>query len=110
MANGLYGKASPLAGVWAKITDTAVPNGKVRTVNVAACNSSGISASIWIAYSSALADADIEAADMKASGRSIKANAEHERTNQVLAAGEHVWVKASIDGVAFDVRGFEGKE
>lgn len=108
--NGLYGKASPLAGAITKLTN-AVPADKVRTVNVGVVNTTDLPATIHIAYSSSADDGSgIAASDWKVSGRQLAAHAEYERTGQVLAEGEKVFVKSDIDGVAFDVRGFEGSE
>lgn len=108
MAHGLYGKRSPVAGTWEKLTTSEVPAGKIRTVSVEASNPTGAAAQIWIAYSTAAASADIDPEDIKTPGRTLAANAEYGRSHQLLSEGENVWVKSSVNGVGFDVRGVEG--
>jgi hypothetical protein len=108
MPHGLYGKASPAANAWTKLTTSAVPANKIRTVNVEYCNPTEAPAIVTVAYSTALAEADIATADIKVPGKQIDANKEYARTNQLMAEGEHVWVRSSLAGLAFDVRGVEG--
>lgn len=108
MSHGLYGKASPNANTWTKLTTSAVPANKIRTVSVGYCNPTISQAVVSIAYSPALVEADIGAADIKVPGKPCDPSKEYERTNQLLAEGEHVWIKSSIAGLAFDVRGVEG--
>ena len=108
MANGLYGKVTPNANEVTKLTDAATPNGKIRAVVIGACNRTGNAARISIAYSTAAVVGDVQNVDWKAVNRPLEANAEYERTHQLLHAGEHVYVKSDIAGINFDVRGYEG--
>lgn len=110
MAHGLYGKLSPAAGAWEKLTTSAVPAGKIRTVTVEASNNTATPTQIWIAYSTAAAGGDIDPEDIKTPGRTLEANKEYGRSHQMLAAGENVWVKSSEAGIGFDVRGVEGSD
>lgn len=106
--NGLYGKVSPAAGVLTKASDSATPAGKTRTVTIGACNTTDYPAQIWIAFSTAANANAVALADWKSSGSPLDPHREYERTHQVLADGENVFVKSDIAGVVFDVRGYEG--
>ncbi len=106
--NGLYGKVAPDAGILTKATDAATPANKVRTVSIGACNTTDYPARIYIAVSTAATAASVALKDWKVSGITLNPSAEYERTHQVLAAGENVFVKSDKAGVVFDVRGFEG--
>jgi hypothetical protein len=108
MANGLYGKVSPPAGETTKATDTATPAGKTRAVVIGACNTTDQNAKISIAYSTAADAASVPALDWKALNTTLGPHGEYERTHQLLAPGENVFVKSDIAGINFDVRGYEG--
>lgn len=108
MPTGLYGKASPPADTVIKLTDTAVATGKRLVATIAACNTTDYVAEISWAASTAATAAGVLSTEWKASGSPLKAHGEYERTHQILVEGENVFVKSSIAGVNFDVRGYEG--
>lgn len=108
MANGLYGSVVPAANTLTKLTDTAVPAGKIRTVSIGACSTGGVSAKIWIAYSTATDASGVPANKWKSANVPLADGADYERTHQILGPSEHVYVKANVEGVHFDCRGYEG--
>lgn len=108
MSNGLYGQVVPVAGILTKVTTSAVPVGKTRSVIVGVCNTSEeATAKIYIAVSSAAVAANVPAAAYKTSGRKLGPGDEYERS-VLLGEGENVWFRSDKAGVTFDVRGFEG--
>lgn len=96
----LPAKANLTSGVTATVY--TVPAGKIATVNISACNSSGTAADLTLAIGTGASPA---AGDYIKFASAI--GGEFERTGLVLAAGEKVFALSTASNVSIRVHGFE---
>jgi hypothetical protein len=108
MASGFLGKANPSANTWNNIY--IVPDGKIASFSINACNQNAATAAIDIAISTSSTSGGIVASEYVDFSAGLSAlGSTLERTGLVTDAtnGKYVWVRSSTENISFQVYGYE---
>jgi hypothetical protein len=108
MASGFLGKYNSVANTWNNIY--TVPDGKIASFSINACNQNSATAAIDIVISTSATSGGIAASEyVDFSSGLTTLGSTLERTGLVTDAtnGKYVWVRSSTENVSFQVYGYE---